>query len=115
MSQVPRRAIRHFLPLRREGHRIRLRRRPGGAGERVPQVCAQASSPQDEAWWLLTATSRSLTLSEAETLALRTLKQVMEEKLDAKNVQLASITKDKGFRIYSDEEMKDVVGRLEGN
>lgn len=39
----------------------------------------------------------------------------MEEKLDAKNVQLASITKDKGFRIYSDEEMKDVVGRLEGN
>lgn len=58
---------------------------------------------------------KSLTLSEAETLALRTLKQVMEEKLDAKNVQLASITKDKGFRIYSDEEMKDVVGRLEGN
>lgn len=39
----------------------------------------------------------------------------MEEKLDAKNVQLASITKDKGFRIYSDEEMKTVVGTLEGN
>jgi 20S proteasome subunit alpha 5 len=39
----------------------------------------------------------------------------MEEKLDAKNVQLASVTKDKGFRIYTDEEMASVVGRLEGN
>jgi 20S proteasome subunit alpha 5 len=58
---------------------------------------------------------RSLTLKEAETLTLRTLKQVMEEKLDAKNVQLSSITKDKGFRIYSDEEMKECVGKLEGN
>lgn len=58
---------------------------------------------------------RSLTLQEAETLTLRTLKQVMEEKLDAKNVQLSSITKDKGFRIYSDEEMKECVSKLEGN
>ena len=58
---------------------------------------------------------RSLTLKEAETLTLRTLKQVMEEKLDPKNVQLSSITKDKGFRIYTDEEMKECVGQLEGN
>lgn len=58
---------------------------------------------------------KSLTLKEAETLTLRTLKQVMEEKLDAKNVQLSSITKDKGFRIYTDEEMKECVGQLEGN
>lgn len=58
---------------------------------------------------------KSLTLAEAEVLVLRTLKQVMEEKLDAKNVQLSSITKDKGFRIYTDEEMKECVGQLEGN
>lgn len=45
-------------------------------------------------------------------MVLTTLKQVMEEKLDAKNVQLASVTKEKGFRIYTDEEMKDVVGRM---
>jgi 20S proteasome subunit alpha 5 len=45
---------------------------------------------------------------------LRTLKQVMEEKLDAKNVQLASVTKDKGFRVYDDEEMKACVQRIEG-
>lgn len=58
---------------------------------------------------------KSLTLAEAEVLVLKTLKQVMEEKLDSKNVQLASVTKDKGFRIYTDEEMAEVVGRLPTN
>lgn len=58
---------------------------------------------------------QSLTLVDAETLVLKTLKQVMEEKLDSKNVQLASVTKDKGFRIYSDEEMAEVVQRLPAN
>ncbi|KAK9446498.1 nucleophile aminohydrolase [Limtongia smithiae] len=56
----------------------------------------------------------SLTLPEAEQLVLKTLKQVMEEKLDSKNVQLASVTMEQGFRIYSDDEMKVVVDRLEG-
>lgn len=58
---------------------------------------------------------RSLTLAEAESLVLKTLKQVMEEKLDAKNVQLASVTKEKGFRIYNDEEMGKAVAQLGGN
>lgn len=39
----------------------------------------------------------------------------MEEKLDSKNVQLASVTSDKGFRIYSDGEMSEVVSRLPAN
>lgn len=39
----------------------------------------------------------------------------MEEKLDSKNVQLASVTREKGFRIYSDEEMAEVVSRLPTN
>ena len=43
---------------------------------------------------------------------LKTLKQVMEEKLDSTNVQLASVTKEKGFRIYSDEDMAAVVATL---
>lgn len=58
---------------------------------------------------------KSLTLPEAEVLVLKTLKQVMEEKLDSKNVQLASVTKQNGFKIYTDEEMEQVVGRLETN
>ncbi|KAK9469295.1 nucleophile aminohydrolase [Lipomyces arxii] len=57
----------------------------------------------------------SLTLAEAEQLVLKTLKQVMEEKLDAKNVQLSSVTSTQGFKIYNDEEMKVVVERLEGS
>jgi 20S proteasome subunit alpha 5 len=48
-------------------------------------------------------------------MVLKTLKQVMEEKLDSKNVQLASVTKDKGFRIYTDEEMEKVVAKLPKN
>ncbi|KAM3501415.1 hypothetical protein MY10362_005579 [Beauveria mimosiformis] len=58
---------------------------------------------------------KSLTIVDAETLVLKTLKQVMEEKLDSKNVQLASVTKEKGFRIYTDEEMATVVERLPAN
>ncbi|KAL6881042.1 proteasome A-type and B-type [Trichoderma novae-zelandiae] len=58
---------------------------------------------------------KSLTMVDAETLVLKTLKQVMEEKLDSKNVQLASVTKDKGFRIYTDDEMSAVVDRLPSN
>ena len=63
---------------------------------------------------LQTAYHTSLTLPEAEQLALRVLKQVMEEKLDAKNVQLASVTRDAGFKIYDDASMKQAVERLEG-
>lgn len=48
-------------------------------------------------------------------MVLKTLKQVMEEKLDSKNVQLASVTKDNGFRIYTDEQMAEVVARLPVN
>lgn len=48
-------------------------------------------------------------------MVLKTLKQVMEEKLDANNVQLASVTKEKGFRVYGDDEMKSCVARIEGD
>ena len=51
----------------------------------------------------------SLTLKEAELLVLKILKQVMEEKLDENNAQICSITKDKGFSIYSDEETAEVI------
>ncbi|PRT52501.1 putative proteasome subunit alpha type-5 [Wickerhamiella sorbophila] len=53
-----------------------------------------------------------ITLAEAEMLMLRVLKQVMEEKLEAKNVQLAKVTKENGFHIYTQDEMAEVVERL---
>ncbi|VVT57853.1 uncharacterized protein SAPINGB_P005902 [Magnusiomyces paraingens] len=55
----------------------------------------------------------SLTMEEAEVLVLKILKQVMEEKLDAKNAQLSSVTKEEGFKIYDDEMMKAVVEKME--
>ncbi|OLL26439.1 putative proteasome subunit alpha type-5 [Neolecta irregularis DAH-3] len=57
---------------------------------------------------------KSMTLSEAEVLVLKTLKQVMEEKLDSKNVQLASMTSTNNgtFHIYTDEQTAEVVARL---
>ncbi|KAG0303127.1 proteasome component pup2 [Dissophora globulifera] len=53
-----------------------------------------------------------MSLVEAETLALKVLKQVMEEKLNSTNVQLASVTKDAGFTIYTAEKLQQVVDRL---
>ncbi|RXK38213.1 hypothetical protein M231_04497 [Tremella mesenterica] len=47
-----------------------------------------------------------MTLQEAYTLALKVLKQVMEEKLDENNVQLARVTKAKGFEILNIDELK---------
>ncbi|GBB85193.1 hypothetical protein RclHR1_11750006 [Rhizophagus clarus] len=55
---------------------------------------------------------KSLTLQEAETLSLKVLKQVMEEKLNNTNVQLAAVTPEHGFRIYSEDELQAVIDRL---
>lgn len=55
---------------------------------------------------------QSLTLKEAELLALKILKQVMEEKLDCKNAQLASVTKQEGFKVYDDATTDALVKEL---
>jgi hypothetical protein len=52
---------------------------------------------------------KSLSLKDAELLALKILKQVMEEKLDCKNAQLASVTESEGFKIYSDEKTDAII------
>ncbi|ODO04873.1 hypothetical protein I350_05483 [Cryptococcus amylolentus CBS 6273] len=52
---------------------------------------------------------KQMTLAEAQTLALKVLKQVMEEKLDENNVQLAQVTREQGFKILSEEELKGVI------
>lgn len=57
--------------------------------------------------------SKSMSLEEAQVLALKVLKQVMEEKLDHNNVQLAQVTADKGFHILTEEALKEVIARTE--
>ena len=56
--------------------------------------------------------SETMTLSEAEELALSTLKQVMEEKISTDNIELARVTPDKGFHIATAEEVAAVLERL---
>lgn len=58
-----------------------------------------------------------MSLNDASLLALRTLKQVMEEKLDEHNVQLATVTprtskdgRQSGqFKILEEEKLKTLV------
>lgn len=52
---------------------------------------------------------KSLTLKQALKQALTILKQVMEEKLNSTNVEVASVTKDKNFHMFSKEEVEDVI------
>lgn len=55
--------------------------------------------------------SDSFTLAEAETLAVRTLKQVMEEKINPENVEVASVTA-KGTNVYSPAELQAIIARI---
>ncbi|CAG8529147.1 884_t:CDS:2 [Ambispora gerdemannii] len=55
---------------------------------------------------------KSLTLQSAETLSLKVLKQVMEEKLNNTNVELAAVTPEHGFKIYSEADLQTVIERL---
>jgi len=57
--------------------------------------------------------NRNLTLEEAETMALVVLRQVMEEKLNAQNIEVAKIHKDdKKFKILNTTETEEVIKRL---
>ncbi|TPX45467.1 hypothetical protein SeMB42_g03700 [Synchytrium endobioticum] len=56
--------------------------------------------------------NKSLTLREAEVLALKVLKQVMEEKLNSTNVQVATVTARDGFKIHTEAQLAEVVKAL---
>lgn len=56
--------------------------------------------------------SATMTLKEAEELALSTLKQVMEEKISNDNIELARVTPEKGFHIATEDEVTEILERL---
>ena len=57
--------------------------------------------------------NKSMSLEEAETLALQTLKQVMEEKISAINVEMAVVkAEDAQFRVYDQKALEVVIERL---
>ncbi|KAJ1667517.1 proteasome component pup2 [Coemansia sp. RSA 1813] len=55
---------------------------------------------------------RDIALADAEVLALKVLKQVMEEKLSNTNVQLAKVTEESGYHIYSKDELQEVISKM---
>ncbi|GAA5991783.1 hypothetical protein JCM5350_005423 [Sporobolomyces pararoseus] len=58
--------------------------------------------------------TKSMTLEQAKLLSLKVLKQVMEEKLDFNNVQLAVVSEQtQGYKILNKEELKPVIEEVE--
>ncbi|KAK3700697.1 hypothetical protein QZH41_015643 [Actinostola sp. cb2023] len=55
---------------------------------------------------------KSMTLAEASKSALTILKQVMEEKLNATNVELGTVTGDNNFRMQTKEELEALVKEI---
>lgn len=55
----------------------------------------------------------SLTLEEAAKLSLTILKQVMEEKLGSSNVEIATVTAENGYKLYSKDEIDVIVSVLD--
>jgi len=55
---------------------------------------------------------KSMTLKEACKHALTILKQVMEEKLNETNVEMATVTPNKLFRMFSKEELEAVIKEI---
>ncbi|XP_076447552.1 proteasome subunit alpha type-5-like [Babylonia areolata] len=55
---------------------------------------------------------KSITLKDACKSALTILKQVMEEKLNATNVEMATVTPDRLFQMFSKEELEAIIKDL---
>jgi len=56
---------------------------------------------------------KSMALEDAEILALTVLRQVMEEKLEAYNVEVAAVlTEDKKFHVYEEKRIDEIISKL---
>ena len=55
---------------------------------------------------------KSMTLKEALKSALTILKQVMEEKLNSTNVEVAAVTVNQPFHMYSKEQVEDIIKEI---
>lgn len=61
---------------------------------------------------LLEEYKKGMPLDEAIRLAMKVLKQVMEEKMDEKNVEVATVTKEKGFQLLDKEAIAAAIATL---
>lgn len=61
---------------------------------------------------LLEEFKKDLSLEDALKLAMKILKQVMEEKIDEKNVEVATVTAEQGFRLLEKDAIASVIATL---
>lgn len=55
---------------------------------------------------------KDMSIDEAQLLAIKILRQVMEDKIDATNAQVAVVTAEDGFKIYSEPELATLLSRI---
>lgn len=55
---------------------------------------------------------KSMVLTDACVEALRILKQVMEEKLNSTNIEMATVTPQANFHMFTKEELEGVIAKL---
>jgi len=76
-------------------------------------ACAIGSAQEGATSMLQEQYNKDMGLKEAETLALTCLRQVMEEKLTGKNIEVAIVkASDAKFTVYSPDELEGIIERL---
>nr|DAC74101.1 TPA_exp: proteasome subunit alpha type-5 [Thraustochytrium sp. LLF1b] len=56
--------------------------------------------------------NKNLSLDDGLTLALKVLKQVMEEKVDVSNVEVATVTMEDGYKLLDKERLQQTINTL---
>mmetsp|Transcript_20340 Transcript_20340/g.39960 ORF Transcript_20340/g.39960 Transcript_20340/m.39960 type:complete len:246 (+) Transcript_20340:272-1009(+) len=54
----------------------------------------------------------NMSLDDGLELCLKILKQVMEEKIEVKNVEVAVVTKQDGFKVIGEEQLSELIARV---
>lgn len=61
---------------------------------------------------LLESYKSEMSLGDALKLAVRVLKEVMEDQMTSVNAQIASVTPSQGFRIHSEAELAQIISTI---
>merc|ERR1711972_122397 len=77
------------------------------------RACSIGSAQEGATSMLQEQYNQDMTIKEGETLALTTLRQVMEEKITKENIEVGIVTADtKRFHAFGAQELEDAIQRL---
>lgn len=80
--------------------------------EAYSKVIFTANRKENNCCKYLFSRLQSMTLKEATPVLLTILKQVMEEKLNSDNVEIATITSKEGYRMFTKQEIEDAIKEI---